>query len=433
WVVAKQRFAGVLWWCINYWRGNPYENATPEPVETPGGRMYSYTPGNGSMLYPNPAGEGPPVDSLRWEQFREGMEEAELLLALTRARAEVAAKLGDPSFDAHRHTRELAGLVAASVADYDPDAAHFEAARAQLAYELRTTGAAPLMLCHLDPLTDGPTTREQLQVVGLAADGASVSVAGKPAVRQGRAFTANVALAVGRNRIPVVARAGKATKTVTLTAVRTTALLEQLRSLFADMQRWGPDLSALRGQLESLVDAGKYADAQGQGLLRQARASLHDWIAGRTVLPQGSFEDGLKGWNNAGDIACTVSDTAFSGAHSLQVRDDSRDKMIQYFSDLLPAQPGQDYLLVGSGLVKAATGARNHTFRVSIQFFAGGKYLGGCERALFWNQRNDDWETQSVHATAPADADHLRATVVSYKENVGEALLDDLAIVAVDR
>ncbi|MBU0611698.1 MAG: DUF4091 domain-containing protein, partial [Armatimonadetes bacterium] len=140
WVVAKQRFAGVLWWCINYWRGNPYENATPEPVETPGGRMYSYTPGNGSLLYPNPAGEGPPVDSLRWEQFREGMEEAELLLALTRARAEVADKLGDPSFDAHRHTRELAGLVAASVADYDPDAAHFEAARAQLAYELRTTG-----------------------------------------------------------------------------------------------------------------------------------------------------------------------------------------------------------------------------------------------------------------------------------------------------
>lgn len=433
WVVAKQRFAGVLWWCINYWRGDPYKDATPEPVPSATGGMYTYTPGNGSLLYPNPAGEGPPVDSLRWEQFREGLEEAELLLALTKARGEVARKLGEPAFDAHRHTRELAGLIAPSVAAHDAGAAALEETRRLLAEELLSVAQAPLLLCHMDPLTDGPTMLEQVRVVGLADEKATVMVNGNPAQRDGTRFGAEAPLKVGPNEIKVVARGGGATKTVSLQATRTTERLEQVRALFASIRTWGPDLSEMARQLESDVAAGRYSDAAGLALLKQARQRIHDWIMERTLLPNGAFEKGLEGWNNSGDLALAVSDEAFFGTHSLHLRDESPEQMIQYFSDYLPAKPGQDYLLSASALVKSASGPRNRAFRVSVQFFADDKYLPGCERGLHWNQAGDDWQTMTVRATAPAEANRLRATIVSYKENVGEALLDDVAIMEIER
>lgn len=38
--------------------------------------------GDGRLLYPNPAGSGPPVNSIRWELIRDGVEDYEMLYSL---------------------------------------------------------------------------------------------------------------------------------------------------------------------------------------------------------------------------------------------------------------------------------------------------------------------------------------------------------------
>lgn len=69
------------WWNITKWLDNPYEN--PHVIlPRNDGSGYPLKPGNGVLLYPNPEGAGPPANSLRWEVFRDGLEDYEYLCLL---------------------------------------------------------------------------------------------------------------------------------------------------------------------------------------------------------------------------------------------------------------------------------------------------------------------------------------------------------------
>ena len=70
WMCWKAKATGLLYWCVNYWTKNPWEN----PANTKWGQN-----ANGSIMYP---GEDGPVDSIRLEALRDGMEDYEYLYLL---------------------------------------------------------------------------------------------------------------------------------------------------------------------------------------------------------------------------------------------------------------------------------------------------------------------------------------------------------------
>lgn len=70
WLCWKYGVKGLLYWCVNFWTVNPYENATNTDWSQNG---------NGLLLYP---GSSAPEPSLRLELIRDGLEDYEYLYLL---------------------------------------------------------------------------------------------------------------------------------------------------------------------------------------------------------------------------------------------------------------------------------------------------------------------------------------------------------------
>jgi len=83
WMCWKYGIKGLLYWCVNFWTKNPYQDTD----NTPWGQNQS-----GVLYYPGPEG---PVPSLRLAVFRDGIEDYEYLAMLrqlvTRVQASPAA------------------------------------------------------------------------------------------------------------------------------------------------------------------------------------------------------------------------------------------------------------------------------------------------------------------------------------------------------
>ena len=69
WQCYAEEITGFLYWAVNYWTGDPWQ----DPLTYPGGN------GDGSLVYP---GEDGPVNSLRWETVRDGIEDYDTLALL---------------------------------------------------------------------------------------------------------------------------------------------------------------------------------------------------------------------------------------------------------------------------------------------------------------------------------------------------------------
>ncbi|MFQ6098032.1 MAG: DUF4091 domain-containing protein, partial [Armatimonadota bacterium] len=69
WQAWRYDVTGFLYWAINYWKTNPWE----DPMTYPGGN------GDGSLLY---FGRDGPVNSIRWEIVRDGIEDYDYLALL---------------------------------------------------------------------------------------------------------------------------------------------------------------------------------------------------------------------------------------------------------------------------------------------------------------------------------------------------------------
>jgi len=79
WQCFKYDVEGFLYWCVNYWEKNPWQDSQTYP----GGN------GDGSLLYP--AEEGP-LNSIRWEIMREGIQDYDYLSLLKAKVGEEKAK-----------------------------------------------------------------------------------------------------------------------------------------------------------------------------------------------------------------------------------------------------------------------------------------------------------------------------------------------------
>ncbi len=128
WQLFKFRIAGFLQWGYNYWFRQPTDQPVDPYLTTDAGARFP--PGDAYVVYPSPAG---PVDSIRWEVFREGLQDLRAL--------ELLEALG-----AHSESREARGLLSMpevrSLTRYPRNAGWLRAARRRLNGLIRRLGAS---------------------------------------------------------------------------------------------------------------------------------------------------------------------------------------------------------------------------------------------------------------------------------------------------
>jgi hypothetical protein len=124
WLTWKHRISCFLYWSATNWGmvDDPFKQQT-----FPGAN------GDGTLIYPGP--DGAPIDTIRWENIREGMEDYEYFVLL-KARLEAAEKAGKLKPGQGEKARALLAIDDGLVKDYttwssDPEA--YLAARREMA------------------------------------------------------------------------------------------------------------------------------------------------------------------------------------------------------------------------------------------------------------------------------------------------------------
>jgi hypothetical protein len=127
WQCYAEEITGFLYWATDYWEKDPWQ----DPLTYPGGN------GDGSLLYYGPEG---PVDSLRWETLRDGIEDYDYL-ALLQAAVKRAAT-GRSAAEAQRRAAALLDVspVTRSYTDYTTSPAAIEAQRERIARMIERMG-----------------------------------------------------------------------------------------------------------------------------------------------------------------------------------------------------------------------------------------------------------------------------------------------------
>ena len=130
WLTWKHDLDGILYWHITYWRRkNPWETA----------EVFPRSNGDGSLVYPGL--DGKPVDSIRWECIRDGMEDYEVFCLLEAAARELEGT--QPSLVADiRRLCAIDDSVAAAFNNYNPDPRALLDARRQMSECLEKAVAA---------------------------------------------------------------------------------------------------------------------------------------------------------------------------------------------------------------------------------------------------------------------------------------------------
>ncbi len=137
WMIQKYRTNGSLYWSVTYWAQNPWQTAMSY---SPDGGTWGN--GDGRLLYP-PTKEPPekpmvcgPINSIRFEMLREGLEDREYFWLLSQE-VERLKKKNDPALaDAIAEGEKSLGVVDSlvrSLTDYEKDPHKLYQARTTLA------------------------------------------------------------------------------------------------------------------------------------------------------------------------------------------------------------------------------------------------------------------------------------------------------------
>jgi hypothetical protein len=123
WLTWKHKIQGFLYWSISNWY------AVDDPLKE---QTFPGANGDGTLIYPGP--DGGPIDTIRWENIREGLEDYEYFVLLQRAAG--GASEGRVSDQVLRRAKELLAIDESLVKDYanwssDPQA--YMAARREMA------------------------------------------------------------------------------------------------------------------------------------------------------------------------------------------------------------------------------------------------------------------------------------------------------------
>ncbi len=156
WQTWQRQIEGILIWETNYWTSSAAYPDTPQnPYEDPMGWVSGYsTPsgikrpwgnGDGRFIYPpesaanaNPTGpvlDGP-VDSIRWEMLRDGIEDYEYFSMLKKLLAERKSQISPARYQQYASLLEVPESVTADLTHFTLDPAQIENHRALLAHAI---------------------------------------------------------------------------------------------------------------------------------------------------------------------------------------------------------------------------------------------------------------------------------------------------------
>ena len=155
WQTFQRNINGILVWQCNYWNSptaypdpnrpqNPYEDpmSWTEGYGTPSGTKSPWGNGDGRFIYPPPAAGSAnpaqpvlqgPVDSLRWEQLRDGIEDYEYLTILRRKFEARRNSLGPERVAQYEQLLTVPPTITRSATDFTRDGAPIELRRDQIA------------------------------------------------------------------------------------------------------------------------------------------------------------------------------------------------------------------------------------------------------------------------------------------------------------
>lgn len=137
WTLRKYGVTGVEWWAISDWKSDPW--TVPN--------QYAPQNGGGFFLYPTPDRKGAPINSIRWEMYREGVEDYDLLTLLGQEQDRAVKAIGctDPRLSGERQVQELIDQVAPKLGEVKRDAnaadKAIEQARARIDFMRQVPGA----------------------------------------------------------------------------------------------------------------------------------------------------------------------------------------------------------------------------------------------------------------------------------------------------
>jgi len=170
WINWAYGFDGYLHWGLEAWPADPFG--------PPADRL---PPGDTHIIYPGADG---PLDSIRWEMLREGLQDYEALRLLAERTQGVVERLGGSAatFDPRRRSDEIARRIVPGFADYERNPAAFRAVRRMLMEELATIDAPPLAVIACAPAaeSDLPPGPIVVEIEGLVEPGAAVTMGGRP-------------------------------------------------------------------------------------------------------------------------------------------------------------------------------------------------------------------------------------------------------------
>ncbi len=160
WQTWQRRIAGILVWQTNYWTSsaaypdepqNPYEDPMGwrSGYSTPAGEKRPWGNGDGRFIYPplaaadaNPNGpvlEGP-VDSIRWEMLRDGIEDYEYFVILRRLVEAKGDRLSDAQRSKYTALLEVPAEVTKDMTTFTTDPAPIEEHRDRIARAIAELG-----------------------------------------------------------------------------------------------------------------------------------------------------------------------------------------------------------------------------------------------------------------------------------------------------
>lgn len=154
WQTFQRNIEGVLVWETTYWNSsaaypdashpqNPYTDpmSWTSGYSTPAGDRRPWGNGDGRFIYPplaaasgsdTPVLEGP-VDSIRWEHLRDGIEDYEYLCILRQRLAERRANLSDATYQRLARLLEVPEDITRSLTEFAADGAPIEKQRERVA------------------------------------------------------------------------------------------------------------------------------------------------------------------------------------------------------------------------------------------------------------------------------------------------------------
>jgi hypothetical protein len=155
WQTWQRGIEGILVWQVNYWTSsaaypeaahqqNPYEDpmSWTSGYSTPAGERRPWGNGDGRFLYPpeaafDPTRGGPildgPIDSIRWEHLRDGIEDYEYLCLLRRLLTEKGDRLPADLRAGFAELLVVPDTISRSLTEFTPEGAPIEARRHQIA------------------------------------------------------------------------------------------------------------------------------------------------------------------------------------------------------------------------------------------------------------------------------------------------------------